>query len=258
MEQVFVNLFINARHAIQSKKKGEISIIDKKVGDYVQIRFSDTGTGMDEETRKRIFEPFFTTKGAYAKDGLNLKGSGLGLSVTYTIIQQHNGTIEVESKKGRGTTFIINLPIVKEVRKTGEPVKEKKTKLDIGKTKDLKVLIVDDEQDIINLMRSILKRAGHKDVMIKKSGQQALSSLETFKPDVIFLDMLMPDMDGEQLLKEIRKMKIKTPVVFLSGKVGLKRDTLIAKGAFDLIEKPFDVEDVFRVLKKAAKRKLNK
>ena len=114
---------------------------------------------------------------------------------------------------------------------------------------------MDDEKDIINLMKSILERAGHKDVVVKKNGKQALSRLRTFKPDVIFLDILMPDMDGEQLLKEIRKMRIKSPAVFISGQIGLKRNTIIRKGAFDLIEKPFDVEDVFKVLNRIGKKK---
>ncbi len=255
MEQVFANLFINSRHAIQPKKKGEISIIVKRAGGYVQIRFSDTGIGMDEETRARIFEPFFTTKGAYAKDDLKIQGSGLGLSLTYTIIQQHAGIIEVESEKGKGTTFIISLPVNKGPVKNAEPVIIKKKKQDVEKTKHLKVLIVDDEESIIRLMKSILKRAGHKDVVVKSKGKQALNALKTFRPDVIFLDLLMPDMDGYQVLAEIKKMKIKTPVVFISGKLGLQRDEFIKKGAFDLIKKPFDVSDVFEVLNRIVKMK---
>lgn len=195
------------------------------------------------------------TKAPYAKDTLNLKGSGLGLSVTYKIIEQHKGTIEVESKKGKETTFVINLPVPKVIKKQRKPVRKKKTKPDIHKKKYLKILVVDDEKAIINLMKSIFKKAGHKDIVVKKSGKEALSTLETFNPDVIFLDMLMPDIDGEQLLKEIRKMKIKAPVVFISGKIGLTRNSLIKKGVFDLIEKAFYIEDVFKVLNKVEKRK---
>ena len=139
--------------------------------------------------------------------------------------------------------------------KNAEPVIIKKKKQDVEKTKHLKVLIVDDEESIIRLMKSILKRAGHKDVVVKSKGKQALNALKTFRPDVIFLDLLMPDMDGYQVLAEIKKMKIKTPVVFISGKLGLQRDEFIKKGAFDLIKKPFDVSDVFEVLNRIVKMK---
>ena len=117
------------------------------------------------------------------------------------------------------------------------------------------MLIVDDENDMISIMKSILIKAGYKDFRMKNSGKQALIALKTFKPDIIFLDMLMPDMNGEELLKEIRKMGIKAPVVFISGKTDLKQNTLVKKGAFDLIKKPFDFEDVFRILSKVEKMK---
>ena len=100
--QVFVNLLVNAAHAIE--KKGEIRIITRLVDDHVEIRISDTGAGISEENLARIFDPFFTTKEVG-------RGTGLGLNVVYNIIQKHQGTISAESEIGKGTTFTIHLPI---------------------------------------------------------------------------------------------------------------------------------------------------
>ena len=113
MHQVFLNLFINAIHAIKPKGKGEIHISTKMIGHKVEIKFLDNGIGMDEQTKIKIFEPFFTTKGALAKDNLGIKGSGLGLSITYAIIKNLNGIISVKSELNKGTTFFITLPTVK-------------------------------------------------------------------------------------------------------------------------------------------------
>ena len=102
LAQVFINLLINAAHAI--KGHGEITVSSRREGDHILVTISDTGCGMPEEVKARIFEPFFTTK----EPG---KGTGLGLSISHDIIKKHAGEISVESVPGRGTTFVIRLPI---------------------------------------------------------------------------------------------------------------------------------------------------
>jgi signal transduction histidine kinase len=102
LNQVFINILVNAAQAIE--KMGEIRILTKAVDDYVQIHISDTGCGISEENRTKIFDPFFTTKGVG-------KGTGLGMNIAYNIIQKHKGDIQVESRVGEGTTFIISLPV---------------------------------------------------------------------------------------------------------------------------------------------------
>jgi signal transduction histidine kinase len=113
LEQIFLNLIINARHAMKSCDGGELKISIKEVNKKVEIKVSDTGIGMDEKTKKQIFNPFFTTKADLIQDVLGIKGTGLGLSITSKIIKNHNGDLEVKSKKGKGSTFIIRLPIGK-------------------------------------------------------------------------------------------------------------------------------------------------
>ena len=250
LQQVFLNLLINARHAIQPKGKGRICVTTEKVNGHIQIKFSDTGIGMDEETKKKIFEPFFTTKSAFSKDDLKIKGSGLGLSVTHTIIQQHKGKIEVESKKGIGTTFIISLPTLRvEPRKV---IKSKKSRLTNNKTKikDIKILIVDDEKDMANSMKIILQISGYKNVFVRYNGEQALNVVKKIKPDIIFSDLVMPGMDGEQLMREIRSMGLKVPIVFMSGKLLRDKKRLLNKGAFAFIKKPFDIDEILNVVNK--------
>jgi len=115
IEQVVLNMIINARHAILCKGKGKIKISSYTKNDNLIFTIQDDGIGMAEEETKKIFTPFYTTKGAFAKNYLGIQGSGLGLSVSYKIIESHKGTITVESEKDIGTKFIISLPLQKEI-----------------------------------------------------------------------------------------------------------------------------------------------
>lgn len=118
-EQVFLNIFINARHAIKPKGKGIISVSVKNIKNKVEISICDNGIGIEKGIQKDIFTPFFTTKGAMAKNNLGIDGTGLGLSIVHTIIEKHNGTINVESQEGKGTTFTISLPAVLDKENAG-------------------------------------------------------------------------------------------------------------------------------------------
>ncbi len=109
LEEVFLNIIINARHALRDSGKGIISVKVKQEGNFIEIKLRDNGSGMDQQTQKNIFKEFFTTKSSNNNDGI--EGTGLGLSLTKRIIGSHNGTISVESSKGKGTLFIIKLPI---------------------------------------------------------------------------------------------------------------------------------------------------
>jgi len=102
LNQVFMNLFVNAAQAIE--KQGEISIATNADDGFVEIKIGDTGSGIDKENLSRIFDPFFTTKDVG-------KGTGLGLNVAYNIIKKHNGTIDVKSQVEKGTVFKIRIPV---------------------------------------------------------------------------------------------------------------------------------------------------
>jgi signal transduction histidine kinase len=104
LEQVFVNLLTNARDALEDTERKAVSITTRTDGTIVEVAFSDTGSGIPAELLPRIFDPFFTTKPSG-------HGTGLGLSISYGILKEHHGEIQVESRVGEGTTFIIHLPI---------------------------------------------------------------------------------------------------------------------------------------------------
>lgn len=255
MQQVFLNLFLNARHAIKPLGKGMIHIVIEKNDELLEIHFSDTGIGMDRETRKNIFNPFFTTKGAWSKDTLGIDGTGLGLSVTYTIIEKHNGTIIVESHKGKGTKFIIQLPLTKKkhtkIKETEKhlPVLEKK------KIKKLSILIVDDEKDITTLMLEILKDFGVKKIKTANSGKEAIKIFDENHFDIIFLDIFMPDMNGKIIFNKMKDIDPNVNVVFMAGQIGLAEDAYHPKEIYSYLQKPFSIKKVYTILNKLAQEK---
>ncbi len=252
MEQVFLNLLINAIHAIKPRGKGTIKITVKDAENRVRISFSDTGIGMDESTRLKIFDPFFSTKGAWANDGLGIPGTGLGLSVSHAIIKKHNGTIHVKSTKGKGTSFIITLPAAVSGRAHKEPQRAKIYNYNIEKIKNMRILIVDDEKEMVDLMRLAFKKAGFKNVCVEDNGEQALTIFKVFNPDIVFLDLLMPDMSGENVYHKIKLLKEDIPVVFMSGKLGMEKTKFATEGVYEFIQKPFDVNEIFDILHKYA------
>ncbi len=250
IEQVFLNLLINAMHAIRPIGRGTIAVSVRDVDKRVEIRFSDTGTGMDEETRMKVFEPFFTTKGAWSVDGLGIPGTGLGLSISHSIIKEHSGVIDVESARGAGTTFIIYLPACGEAPEEEAPPAERRQKDDIGELKNLNILVVDDEEDMVLLMKLLFRKAGFLNVRIEGGAERALAAVRDFPPDIVFVDVLMPHMNGEQFFDEVQKIKSDIPVVFMTGKLDIDSKRYLNRGACAFIQKPFDIRDIVDLLKK--------
>jgi CheY-like chemotaxis protein len=235
-----LNLILNARHAIKPKGKGEIFIKMYDQNDEVVVIFSDNGIGISDEIKNKIFTPFFSTKGAYSKDNLGLKGSGLGLSVSYKIIQQHDGKISFESFADKGTSFKIILPAVREI-----PLKKSLTNfINNSWKKDFRILIVDDEVVFIQTIKLLLNKLGYEKIGIANSGKDALNKFSQMKFDTVFLDMLLPDMDGYSILSELKKISDNTPVIFISGQVGLEEKQIEKKGIFGFIQKPFDIKEI--------------
>lgn len=219
IEQVVMNLIINARDAMPDG--GVLTIRSKVVdtdeeflksqsylkhGRYVLVSVSDTGIGMDEETKRRIFEPFFTTK----EMG---HGTGLGLALVYGIVKQHNGYILVDSEPGKGTLFRIYFP------STESPVERKQTKKHEhlpggGET----ILVAEDDGTLRKLLQTVLTMGGYKTIMAE-DGDDAVHKFKE-KKDVIqlvLLDMLMPKKSGKEAYDEIIKIKTGIKAIFISG-----------------------------------------
>lgn len=250
LEQVLLNLYVNAWQAMPGG--GELFLETRNVtldelsmrpynippGRYVRIRVTDTGVGMDEKTQQRIFEPFFTTK----KMG---RGTGLGLASVYGIIKNHNGIIEVKSKKGQGTTFEIYLPA--SAKRLEEKVPEEQEILKGPGT----VLLVDDEDMIIEVGSEILKALGYE-VLAAKSGNEAIDIYERHKDniDVVILDMIMPGMGGGETYDNLKEIDPGVKVLLSSGySINGEASEILERGCNGFIQKPFNIKALSQKLK---------
>lgn len=219
VHQIIMNLCTNAAHAM--KDEGgiiEVTLLDitideakrrknpdLKFSDYIELKVSDTGTGISPGIVKSIYEPYFSTKN-------HTEGTGLGLAVVHGIIESYDGEIYVSTALGKGTTFTVYLPITKK-RKPSTPYKSEK--LPSGTER---ILIVDDEAQIAQMSRKILERLGYK-VAIRTSSLEALELFQA-KPDdfdLILTDMTMPNLTGDKLSIELMKIRPDIPIILCTG-----------------------------------------
>ena len=264
IEQVITNILINARHSIKLRSgKGKIKINIEEKKNTMIIKIQDNGIGMDEETQKKVFDPFFSTKGAYAKNNLGIQGTGLGLSVCLRIIETHDGEIEVQSKKGEGATFKISLPIIdisekqenspqiEVLKKKAPPHARKKNTND-----EFNILIIDDEKKFLEILAKTLKKLGYKNITTASTGKKAVEFVQQEKFNIIFLDMILPDMSGDEILNAVRIIDKNALVVFISGQVELESEKLLKdKNVFGFIQKPFNISEVIAMISKIKNKK---
>jgi len=246
VQDIIVNLVSNAKDAISGP--GRISLKAYAERGNVILEVSDTGKGMDEETKKRIFDPFFTTKAPG-------QGTGLGLFAVYQLVKLAKGNIEVESNPNHGTRIRIILPqqsISPPPKKPPKPAQELETKI-----KPLRILVVDDEQSILENFRELLNLDKHH-VTLASSAEEAY---EKIKKDpnfhIIFLDLSMPGKGGEWLLREISKQReYDYHVVLMTGHTGLlsSETTKIFenKKNFKILHKPFSWTEIKKILKEVS------
>jgi signal transduction histidine kinase/CheY-like chemotaxis protein len=255
LEQVLVNLAVNARDAMSHGGTLGIELANVTLGDepaanrrplppgpYVRFSVSDTGCGMPPETAARIFEPFFTTKEAG-------RGTGLGLSMVYGVIEQLQGAIEVDTAVDRGTTFRMYLPAIADGSAVLEPVSAGvRPEMACGSET---ILLVEDDAGVGTLLSRSLERAGYH-VLLAHHGEEALAVLRLHKQPINLLltDVIMPGMNGRELAEKVAAEHPGTPVLFMSG---YSNDAILKHGietaSVNFIQKPFAVGDLARQIR---------
>ena len=246
LREVLVNLVFNAVDAMP--RGGTLTLAARTATDTVEISVRDTGTGMTEEIRLRIFDPFFTTK-----DKL---GMGLGLAVSYGIIRRHEGTVDVESQIGFGTTFRIRLPIPK----CGETANMASTLFPVStsrvKSSQTRILVVDDEEYVRDLLRDILEKEGCE-AIVAEGGRQALSLFDNGNFDAVFTDVGMPDMNGWELSRALRQRDRKIPVAVITGwGEAVSSHERQAAQVDWVVAKPFEAPQIVEMAREVLRRQL--
>jgi len=252
IEQVVMNLAVNARDAMPGGGRLLIEtnnvLLDENYcrlypdchpGSYAQLKVSDTGTGMNAETKERIFEPFFTTKEVG-------KGTGLGLSMVYGIVKQHDGLIQVASELGHGTTFNIHLPVdekvVTEEAQTTEPMLRGGTET---------ILVAEDEEPLRELARAVLEDLGYK-VLLASDGAEAVEvfTARLERIDLLILDVVMPRIGGYEVYEQLRSTSEELSVLFMTGySAEMVQGKFIEKTGAKLLLKPYSVETLGRTVR---------
>ena len=246
IQQVLMNLCVNAQQAMP--QGGQIIIKTRNIkaeqikgfappntksNKLIQLTITDTGIGMDKKTQAQIFEPFFTTKG---------EGTGLGLSVVFGIVQQHNGHIEVFSKRNMGTTFHIYFPAMS----VSKIVEHEKKNVPVIRGGRETILVVEDEEAVLNVAVRILTRFGY-DVLKAQNGKQGyeIFKAEHERIDLVILDSVLPEYNGREVFKKMRSINPDLAVLFVSGyDVKAEFDDLVQpeKANIQVLKKPYSKE----------------
>jgi PAS domain S-box-containing protein len=250
LHQTLLNLCVNARDAMPAG--GSLSITTERIRNqghaggqvwFARLTVADTGSGMDETTKRRIFEPFFTTK----EPG---RGTGLGLSVVYGIVESHGGSITVDSAPGKGTKFRLDFPIPPSAAVHVAAMRE----AELSRTQGTEtLLVVEDEEMLSELLKAALEALGYT-VITASNGDQALSIYESLGEEIalVISDLGLPGMSGRDLFQKIRALRPEARVIIATGYLGPEtRTELLALGANGLIQKPYLPDDVARAVREA-------
>lgn len=254
IEQIILNLGKNASDAMPDG--GTLSIKTEflkypdgfqcecgelKEGSHIVLTVSDTGLGMDKETKDHVFDPFFTTK----RVG---KGTGLGLASVYGIVHSHGGHVHCESEQGAGTVFTAYFPASASVMYIEKAITEKAEKLEGNET----VLVVDDEENIRDFYAAALKEFGYS-VLTAERGEEALSVFKESgqKIDIVIMDLNMPGMGGHKCMVEMKKIDPASKIIVASGYSEIFQTTedIIKSGASGFIRKPFKLKTVLEKIR---------
>jgi PAS domain S-box-containing protein len=263
ISQALMNICLNARDAIGELgaitiSTGTEELADRNVnglsgGRYTRVQIRDDGTGMSEETRTRAFEPFYTTKDVG-------KGTGLGLSMAYRVVTSHGGSLSIDSKRGVGTTVTVLLPAAERPNVNENETEEvrrnpSETEPIVAKNSS-RLLLADDEESVRNLGKRMLELLGY-DVLLADSGASALELYRTHGQDIdlVLLDLSMPTMDGAECFRHLKALDPQVRVLICTGH-GRQIDieAMVGEGALGVLRKPFDMDELSKLLADVAPR----
>jgi two-component system cell cycle sensor histidine kinase/response regulator CckA len=253
IHQVLLNLCLNARDAMPAG--GNLSIRTTTVGhemvvsqfpraiarEYVLVSVADTGTGMDEETKQKIFDPFFTTKGPG-------KGTGLGLALARSIVEVHQGIIDVKSAPNKGTTFTIYLPVEEKAPDSFRDSTSQRADL-AGGTET--ILLIEDEEMLRDMTKAALLAKGY-DVLTARDGEEGLEMYHRHNERIalVFTDLGLPKIAGDEVSRRIKAVNANLPVIIASGFIDPALKSEMLGTVFnEIIQKPYSAIELLRVIR---------
>jgi len=218
---------------------GQITVTTQpQAHDWVEVRIADTGVGMTEEVKRRVFDPFFTTKG--------VTNSGLGMSVSYGIIKRHGGEVLIESEPGKGTTFVLHLPVG-----YGEEDPEVHALKASRGISPARILVIDDDPAVRDILARMLRTRGHQVTAVGEA-EEGVERFQKEGFDLVFTDLGMPRLSGWEVGKAIKGMNAKTPVAVITGwGLELNREEMRESGIDLIVSKPFNFDELGQVVAEA-------
>ena len=237
LREVLTNIVFNAVDAMPTG--GQITVTTQpQAHDWVEVRIADTGVGMTEEVKRRVFDPFFTTKG--------VTNSGLGMSVSYGIIKRHGGEVLIESEPGKGTTFVLHLPVG-----YGEEDPEVHALKASRGISPARILVIDDDPAVRDILARMLRTRGHQVTAVGEA-EEGVERFQKEGFDLVFTDLGMPRLSGWEVGKAIKGMNAKTPVAVITGwGLELNREEMRESGIDLIVSKPFNFDELGQVVAEA-------
>lgn len=235
IEQVITNLVVNARDAMP--EGGQLLIGTQRIGEWLELRVVDSGTGMPPEVAAHIFEPFFTTK---AQD----KGTGLGLATVYGIVKNYGGTVEINSTVGVGTEMLVRLPVTTD-SPAEVPVREARAENATGRT----ILVVEDDARILRLVQGILLSSGYEVIPVS-NGTDALEKIDdtSSEIDLLLTDIMMPDLNGTEVASRMAEQRPAARILLMTGYADAQTLEKATAAGRAVINKPFKPDELLRRL----------
>jgi len=246
LQQVIVNLAVNARDAMPNGGELEIGVGVDPERDEVVISVRDSGIGMSDEVRARLFEPFFTTKPID-------QGTGLGLSIVYGIVEQSGGSIKVESELGRGSRFELRFPVATSVERR----EDEEERPDVARATDETILVVEDEEHVRRLVERILRQLGYRVASAGNASEAlGLSSDLLGSIDLLITDVVMPGASGVELAEQLRERWPSLPVLYLSGySEDASLGSKLQEGSTAFLSKPFQQDELGSAVRELLKKR---